>query len=426
MSKQAPNRNQKKPNPLVLHMEEHVNDLRNVYKKFQVSNDRVDLIENAESLIQEIVEILDLALADLSNYLPSFVNLVRARHPESKYQTFQEFFELIAGWGVSNKIQATKTLQLQRVFLQHLDKSIKQYKVLLKQSKDPEENASIRQLLDVLTSKRKIVAQANKADTVSFSYRREVYAQEEKGVQDLFNFYSKQHLMTGKNPTFDNIGEAIDTIDSGSFLFFAKTFGIFNDRKAEGKRYLTKQEILDIFKKTAHLQRSMNILGFKQALDDIAVLFFNEEYDKLLPIPCSNLGIEEKRVMLYEYLKCGDSRYITSTCKPLGKAFSSQIEKPRPAQEDPSNKYKFRINEEIKDQLNVYKREKESKLKEEKDIKERENFERAKIAQRKLKEKKDQEDMKKRKDVLRMQDLGKARPGDFEVGENLEDLIDGN
>jgi len=349
--------------------------------------------------------------------------LVRARHRDSQLQTFHEFFELLAGWAVSHKLQSNKTAQLQRLFLQHLDKSIKQYKVLLKQAKDPEETASIRQLLELLTSKRKIVSQANKADSVSFSFRREVYAQEEKGIQDLFNFYSKQHMMTGKNPTFENIGEAIDTIDSGSFLFFCKSFQIYNEKKVEGKRFLTKQELLDIFKRTAVLQRNMNFQGFKQALDEIALALFNTDYDKLLPIPCSNLGLEEKRVMLCELLKCGDPKYVNAACKPIGKPFGS-IDKARNPGEDQNKKFRYRLNEEMKDQLNVYKREKEMKQKFEKEEKERENYERAKVAQKKLKEKKDIEDLKKRKDVLRIQDLDKARPQDFELGENLEDLIE--
>ena len=57
----------------------------------------------------------------------------------------------------------------------------------------------------------------------------------------------------------------------------------------------------------------MNKEAFMTALDTIAILYFNEEYDERNPsLNASNRPLDEKRVMLYKFLKLGSAKYIHS------------------------------------------------------------------------------------------------------------------
>ena len=270
-----------------------------------------------------------------------------------------------------------------------------------------------------MSSKKKIRS-VYKKEEAKFSQRTEATSQENKSIQEIFNFYAKQHVMTGKNPTFDMLGEIVENMDSGSYLHFAKHFDLCSNKKIENKRHITKDEVIKIFKHSATLQKSMNLQGFISSLDELAILYFNEEYEKLVPFKCSSLPIEKKRIMLYEVMHLDDPKYIHKTCMPLRTPFGpshDKIIKPT------ITKKVVPSEEEVKEQLNKYKKEKKYKqiaLNEEKG---KEIQEKQKIADLKLKEKKEQEELKKRKDIFRMEDLEKAKFQDFDENKNLEDLI---
>ncbi|CAG9324635.1 unnamed protein product [Blepharisma stoltei] len=418
-----------KQSPLVLHMQEHNSELFKIYKSFQSHEDQVNLIDNAEQILQQTIDALELFSGDFPSLLNSFINLIHAQHPESQYQTYQEFLNLFAVLAVSNSLKSYKSIQIQRVFAETILKSIKEFKKLSHQFKEPEEAATIKNILEILNKRRETI-KGNPNDNISFSFRKEISPQEAKGIQDLFDFYSKQHLMVGRSATFDYIGESIDIIDSGSFLYFAKCFGLFSDKKVEGKRFLTRKLVLDIFKSCAQLQKNMNFEGFKLALDEIAKLLFNKEYDKLLSVPCSGLGLDEKRIMLYEYIKCGDSKYVHQNCKPIGKTFCNSLDDgPRIPIDDPSRKYKFKPSEEVKEKLTLYRKEKEMK---EKASKEKESPERVtKIVKRKppqapVERSLIEEPQRRKQDVLSMKDINNLSYQDIENTENLDELIAGS
>ena len=287
--------------------------------------------------------------------------------------------------------------------------------------KDPEEIQLSKQVLELLISSKKKIKAVYKKEEIKFSERNEPTAQEIKSIQEIFNFYAKQHVMTGKHPTFDMLGEVVENMDSGSYLHFCKHFDLCSNKKIENKRHLTKDEVLKIFKHCATLQKSLNLQGFTNSLDEIASIYFNEEYEKLVHFKCTTLEIEKKRIMLYEVLKLNNPRHVNKTCMPLRTPFGPSHDKV--IKPTIGKKLVVPNEEEIKDQINKYKKEKNIKKTVVNEEKGKEILEKAKIADSKLREKKDQEDLKKRKDVFRMEDLDKSKFQDFDERKNLEDLI---
>ena len=302
----------------------------------------------------KLIEILEFAPDPSGNLAASLSKLVEMQASEN-WPKFKELFSIVTAWVNNNKILTLKELKAQEEILQDLEKSIKQYQVLSKVAKDPEEINLSKQVLEMLmNSKRKIKA-VYKKEEVKFSQRIKPTAQESKSIQEIFNFYAKQHVMTGKNPTFDMLGEVVGNMDSGSFLHFAKHFLLCSNKKEEAKRFLTKDETLKIFKHCATLQKSMNLQGFIAALDEMAEIYFNGEYEKLVPFKCSSLDLDQKRIMLYEIMKLDSPNYVNKTCMPLRMPFGAshdKIIKPK------IGKKVAKANEkEAKDQLFKYKKE---------------------------------------------------------------------
>ena len=153
----------------------------------------------------------------------------------------------------------------------------------------------------------------------------------------------------------------------------------------------------------------------------IFLTHFNEDYEKLVPFKCSTLDLENKRIMLYEIMKLDNPKYVNKTCMPLRTPFGpshDKIIKPTIGK-----KLLLPNDEEVKNQIFKYKKEKKGKIIALQEEKGKELIEKSKFADMKLKEKKEQDELKKRKDVFRIEDLDKAKIQDFVEGQNLEDLI---
>jgi hypothetical protein len=90
----------------------------------------------------------------------------------------------------------------------------------------------------------------------------------------------------------------------------------------------------------------MHYSEFITALDGVADMFFNEEYDKKNPsFNGSSKPTEEKRFFMYKYLRCGNPNYIQNVRKSYGRAFSSSIEaNERIPDNDISKRYKYKNN----------------------------------------------------------------------------------
>eukprot|EP00347_Sterkiella_histriomuscorum_P018047 403346992 len=77
-----------------------------------------------------------------------------------------------------------------------------------------------------------------------------------QNLQEIFLIYCRQHVMTGKNPTFDDIKKEVRNLNLGEFIKFSKDF----DFK------LGKDVVMKVYKKLALYSREMYFTQFKQAL----------------------------------------------------------------------------------------------------------------------------------------------------------------
>lgn len=396
--------------------------IKKAYQELSSQNDESSLLMCSSEMMDKLMEILSYAQDETGKLLLSFQKEIELKTSEN-WPNFKVFFPIVTSWVSNNKILTIREVKAQENVLQHLEKSIKQYQVLCKVTKDPEELNLSKQVLELLLESKKRIKAAYKKVEIKFSGRTHTTPQEQKSIQEIFSFYSKQHIMVGKNPTFDMLGETVENMDSGSFLHFSKNFDICSNKKVDNKRYLTKDEIIKIFKHSATLQKSMNLQGFINSLDEIAELYFNEEYEKLVPFKCSSLDLDKKRIMLFEILKLDNPKYVNKACLPIRTPFGPSHDKV--IKPTIGKKLVVPNEDEVKEQIYKYKTEKKSKNQAIQEEKGKEVNEKAKMADLKLKEKKEQEELKKRKDIFRMEDLAKAKYNDFDEENRLEDLING-
>jgi hypothetical protein len=395
-------------------------ETKRFYLEFQNSNQDSSLLEQSSVFLPKFLEITGFANDGSGLLQQSFSKMIEKKVSEN-WPIFKQLFPLLSSWVSESKIITIKEQKAQETVLATLEKSIKQYQVLSKSAKDPDEIELSKKVLELLNDSKKKVRNLYKKEIIQFSSRSQPTVQETKSISDIFNFYAKQHIMTGRNPTFDMLGEIVENMDSGSFLAFTKHFGI-SSKKASDKRFLTKDEVLKIFRHCATLQKAMNLQGFTNALDEIAELFFNEEYEKLVPFKCADLDLQRKRIMLFEVLKLDNPHYVNKTCTPLRTPFGPSHDKN--IKPTIGKKLVIENEEEVKEQINKYKLEKAARNSNVLEEKAKKNSEKSKIADQKIKEKKEQEDMQKRKDIFRMEDLDKAKFNDSGDMKQLEELID--
>lgn len=401
-------------------LEEFKKSIKKVYLDYLQTNQESSLHSLSHQIIPRILEASGFVFDSSSGIQQSFQKMTEKKVTEN-WPTFKTFFPLLCNWVSESKLLTIKERKAQETVLQSLEKSIKQYQVLIKSTKDPEEIELSKKVLDLLNESKKKVKNLYKKEIIKFSDRTQATTQEVKSISDIFNFYAKQHIMTGRNPTFDMLGEIVENMDSGSFLAFTKHFGL-SSKKGSDKRSLSKDEVLKIFKNCAALRKSMNLQGFTNALDEIAELFFNEEYEKLVPFKCADLQIEKKRIMLYEILKLDNPHYVNKTCTPLRTPFGPSHDKN--IKPTIGKKLVMENEEEVKEQINKYKNEKASKSNAVVEEKIKKTQEKSKVADQRLKERKEQDEIQKRKDIVRMEDLEKGRFNDEGDMRRLEELID--
>ena len=98
---------------------------------------------------------------------------------------------------------------------------------------------------------------------------------------------------------------------------------------------------MDIFKKNALYQRDLRIENFREAIDTLAEVYYNQEFDKKNPGQLmSSKTSEEKRVALFEKMRLGNMRYHRKIRNAFGMAFSNT--KPRISRDETFLKKKFK------------------------------------------------------------------------------------
>lgn len=166
-----------------------------------------------------------------------------------------------------------------------------------------------------------------------------------KTIKELFRFYSNQLRMLGKTPSFDSIQRNSSTWNVSKFVCFCRDFSLLLDKQRRaGVKTLELPTVKNVFIKNAVLQKEMDEGQFEQSLDQLAVAYYDKEYDTLTGAQvCSKTDLE-KREMLYRFLLLDQPQECLRRAKGFGVPFSSNTDNRIP-ENDPMKKYKYKPNQ---------------------------------------------------------------------------------
>lgn len=130
------------------------------------------------------------------------------------------------------------------------------------------------------------------------------------GLFDIFEFYAKQPSLAETCPIFTQLEAGRLSIKIGKFLSFCRDFGVADVKSSQYTKLLPRSLVINIFYDNTEDHTNMLRDDFLLALDDIAQIYFDEEYDSIYGTSICNLPFKEKILMLYRTLECEDpSRY---------------------------------------------------------------------------------------------------------------------
>mmetsp|Transcript_32281 Transcript_32281/g.55817 ORF Transcript_32281/g.55817 Transcript_32281/m.55817 type:complete len:605 (-) Transcript_32281:26-1840(-) len=273
---------------------------------------------------------------------------------------FDEFMRVLSDWKVSpvpsisprpKPSRSTPPLNRDNVELT-IEETIKTYESLrhLQLAKGEDTSA-----VDSIIKACRLQMRRSSRDVMQLKRRESEkwVAKCKQGLTDIFGFYAKQVRMIGKTPSFAEIEQANQIWNLSKFLKFLKDFHL--SELPPGNKCLSRVEGSDIFMRFAHLRKSLNEPSFLQALDAVAMILFNHEFDEQNGTQFASLSEEEKTLKLYEYLECDNIAKYSKKMKGFGLPFSSDTRCRMPA-DDPAKRYKFRASQKILEELNDWKK----------------------------------------------------------------------
>jgi len=166
-----------------------------------------------------------------------------------------------------------------------------------------------------------------------------------KTIKELFRFYSNQLRMLGKTPSFDSIQKNSSTWNVSKFVCFCRDFNLLMDKQRRaGVKTLELPTVKTVFIKNAVLQKEMDEGQFEQSLDQLAVAYYDKEYDSLTGARVCDKTEVEKREMLYRFLQFDQPQECLRKAKGFGMPFSSNTDNRMP-ENDLMKKYKYKPNQ---------------------------------------------------------------------------------
>lgn len=163
----------------------------------------------------------------------------------------------------------------------------------------------------------------------------------EKALHEIYYFYAKQSKMVGKTPSFDQILHSTTTLNLGKFLKFLRDFQVLEAIKPKHRKVIDRETATRTFKKSATLQKEMDEIQFKTALDLLSLAFYDGVYDEVNKTNVARLGLPEKREMLYRLLELDAEERWMKKMKGFGVPFSSYADSKLPVPE-PVRAYRYR------------------------------------------------------------------------------------
>ena len=173
-----------------------------------------------------------------------------------------------------------------------LKNSLKEYTQLKLTSNNIQETDFLQSMINKLKKQIKKLSQTPKN-----VQKKNIFEENaENGINDIFKFYSKQHLLLEKSPTFEVINKNLEVLTLSKFLIFCKDFELIKSTTNPKKISTNMQAIHDIFKRNSNCLKDMNKTQFFQAITEISDFYLNNEFDLDHNTEFSSLNANEKKL----------------------------------------------------------------------------------------------------------------------------------
>lgn len=307
------------------------NELAAVFKKY--SNDKMTIEGNCSKIILvTFMKMIKVPVEERDLFL--FDRMVENRFKQNIFQsqvkysrlTFNQFILLLEEWAVKEVIS-------QISFYSNLKSTIQELKSLKLINKNSPTIPILKDLTNQLRSIQK--SYISKPQNIQNSFIEPKL----KALKELFNFYAKQIKMIGRKPTFDQIADHQSLLNISKFTKFCSDFGITDK---DNNDHINVQQVAEAFLSGNDCSRTMTFTQFLEALDKIADIYYNEQYDLKHQSNYSNLKISEKRKLFYEFLQLDNRNDYMQRAKGFGLPFSKEKAGFRIPEYDLSKKYRFR------------------------------------------------------------------------------------
>lgn len=147
-----------------------------------------------------------------------------------------------------------------------------------------------------------------------------------ESLSEIFHFYSKQNQMIGRNPGFDAIVNSLNEFNQGTWFKFLKHFDLMDQKVRKDRKMLTRTEGRNVFVNNARQRKYMSEENMLAALDSVAELIYDHEWDAINNTQVANETLQQKRERLYEYMGCGDRTLLRSKMQQFCLPFNTRID----------------------------------------------------------------------------------------------------
>jgi Ca2+-binding EF-hand superfamily protein len=290
--------------------------------------------EGIKDMFRETIGICELELSPQT--VQTFSELVDSRCSARSKISFPAFLDMVEEWAILNPVKAVD-------FATQLRRTIQEYEDMIGSLGGP--NAST-QSIELLVNTLRTQLRGYLSKKEGQKQGKSVEEIQAGRLSEVFSFYAKQQRLIGTAPTFDEITTNNSQWTVGKFFKFCSDHDLMG-RQTSTARRLTKDEIMNIFKKCAALTRNMELKHFIEALDEIAEMFFDAKYDEIARgnskdpegyLPVCDMSLEDKRKKLYTRLKLLDT---VGDAAKTGR--SVQAPKLRPPEDAAVRRPRFRL-----------------------------------------------------------------------------------
>ena len=209
--------------------------------------------------------------------------------PES--HTLDTFKQLCEKW--YNEVHFPKDLKSKLVF------SIKEYETMKSKMMPSDDPTFIDSLITMLKTQLRKISEFSSKESISSGLEDRARG----GCHEVFLHYSKNPV----NPTLSmdpshSRSHKFETLNLSKFLKFCEDFNILEKHKNPAKNRIKQETLEKIFEDNSTPKKTMFEFQFFQALENLAVIFFDLEYDLLHKTQWVDLPDELKVTKLFEVL----------------------------------------------------------------------------------------------------------------------------